>query len=300
MFTSQNNPIIIPETENYNLSVKREDLLGDGISGNKLRKLKYNIAEAKAKGYTKIITFGGAYSNHILAASYIKKHYNIDVVGVIRGEELSSKIDANPTLQLAKQNGMEFYFVSRAAYRTKNTPEFIAALTNKFGDCYILPEGGTNTLAIQGCEEILTPKDSVFDYICCAVGTGGTISGLINSSANNQKVLGFSALKGDFLIDDIKQLTTKRNWELQTNYHFGGYAKVDKTLIDFINTFKSNTGILLDPIYNGKMMYGIFDLMKQGYFTKNTSILAVHTGGTQAISGMNMLLQKKGLPLINR
>jgi len=281
------------------LTVKREDLHGDGISGNKLRKLKYNVAKAIDEGYSQIVTFGGAYSNHILAASYIKRSYGIDIIGVIRGEELADKIKENPTLSLAQENGMQFHFVSRETYRDKMSPDFLIELKDKFGDFYLLPEGGTNDLAIKGCEEILTKQDATFDCVCCAVGTGGTVAGLINASTENQKVIGFSALKGDFLKDDVAALVTKKNWNIQTNYHFGGYAKVNSELISFINDFKEHTGILLDPIYNGKMMYGIFDLIKKGYFPKNTSILAIHTGGLQAISGMNILLKKKGLPTIN-
>ena len=281
------------------LEVKREDLHGEGISGNKLRKLKYNVAKAIEQGATKILTFGGAYSNHILAASYIKKKYGIDVIGVVRGEELAGKVKENPTLCKAQENGMQFHFVSREAYRNKSSSEFIQKLKEKFGDFYLLPEGGTNELAIKGCEEILTTEDEKFDYICCAVGTGGTVAGLINASTENQQVIGFSALKGDFLIDDVAALVSNKNWAIQTNYHFGGYAKVNSELITFINDFKKNTGVLLDPIYNGKMMYGIFDLIKKDYFPKNTSILAIHTGGLQAVSGMNILLKKKGLPTID-
>ena len=279
--------------------IKREDILGAGISGNKLRKLKYNVLKAIEKGENTILTFGGAYSNQILAASFIKKQYGINVIGVIRGEELEDKINDNPTLKLAQQNGMIFHFISRASYNEKSSAKFIQELKDKFGSFYLLPEGGTNELAIKGCEEILTIKDVNFDYICSAVGTGGTIAGLINSSHKNQKILGFSSLKGDFLKDDVAKLVTKNNWEILTDYHFGGYAKVTKELIDFINNFKSETSIKLDPIYNGKMMFGIYDLMKNGYFSKNTSILAIHTGGLQAIEGMNSFLKKKGLPLIN-
>ena len=285
--------------EKVNIDIKREDLLGEGISGNKFRKLKYNILEAQKLGFTKIVTFGGGYSNHIMAASFIKRLYDIDVIGVIRGEELEDKIDENPTLKLAQENGMQFHFVSREEYRGKDDSKFIDKLKLLYGDFYLLPEGGTNDLAIKGCEEILTPEDAKFDYICCAVGTGGTLAGLINASQPHQKVVGFSALKGDFLKEDVSKLVVKNNWHIETDYHFGGYAKVTKELIDFMNDFKTETNILLDPIYNGKMLFGIYDLMKSGYFSKNTSILAIHTGGQQAVSGMNQLLQKKGLPLIN-
>ncbi len=297
-FQEKNQLIDLGENQFNCLSVKREDLLGDGISGNKLRKLKYNVAKAIDDGATKILTFGGAYSNHILAASFIKKQYGIDVLGVIRGEELAKKITQNPTLSLAQKNGMQFHFISREEYKNKSSLVFLQKLKDKYGAFYLLPEGGTNDLAIKGCEEILTLEDTKYDYICCAVGTGGTIAGIINSSFENQKVIGFSALKGDFLEKDVASLVLKNNWEIQTDYHFGGYAKVTSELIHFINDFKKDTGILLDPIYNGKMMFGIYDLIKKGYFKKNTSILAIHTGGLQAIQGINTLLKKKKMPFI--
>lgn len=283
-----------------NLFLKREDLIGEGISGNKYRKLKYNILEAKRLGYNKIVTFGGAYSNHILAASYIKKKHDIEVIGVIRGEELLTKVKENPTLLQAQKNGMQFYFVTREQYRNKASESFLIELKEKFGEFYLLPEGGTNPLAIKGCEEILTEETKQYDYICCPVGTGGTLAGLINSCELKQHVIGFSALKGDFLSKEVVTLVTKVNWSINCDYHFGGYAKVTKELIDFLNEFKTVTGITLDPIYNGKMMFGIYDLLKKDFFPKNTSILAIHTGGLQSIDGMNLLLQKKGLPLINK
>lgn len=294
-----NNTITRINGTSHELVLKREDLLGDGISGNKYRKLKYNILEAKKYGFSKLITFGGAYSNHIMAASYIARHHGIAVIGVIRGEELADKIESNPTLKKAQENGMQFHFVSREAYRHKTSAAFVNNLKKQYGDFYVLPEGGTNALAIKGCEEILTDADEHYNYICCAVGTGGTLAGLINASKPHQTVLGFSALKGDFLKKEVSEMVTKTNWDIQTDYHFGGYAKVTHELIDFINTFKTETGVQLDPIYNGKMLFGIYDLMKSGYFKKNTSILAVHTGGLQAITGMNLFLKKKGLPLIN-
>ena len=295
-----NQKIDLGNNQSNFLAIKREDLLGVGISGNKLRKLKYNIAQAINNGATKVLTFGGAYSNHILAASFIKKYYDIDVIGVIRGEELKNKIDQNPTLSLAQKNGMHFHFVTREEYKNKLDPFFLQKLKDIHGSFFLIPEGGTNDLAVKGCEEILNETDNDYDYVCCSVGTGGTIAGIINSSYKNQKVIGFSALKGDFLKRDVASLVSKSNWEIQTDYHFGGYSKVTTELICFINDFKTQTGVLLDPIYNGKMMFGIYDLLKKGYFNKNTSILAIHTGGLQAIDGMNQLLNKKKMPLINQ
>nr|WP_072995502.1 pyridoxal-phosphate dependent enzyme [Pseudozobellia thermophila] len=280
------------------LAIKREDLLHLHISGNKYRKLFYNLKEAREQGHHTLLTFGGAYSNHIAATAYAGKKYGYKTIGVIRGEELADKWRHNPTLQLAHDHGMHFTFVSRDEYRSKDDPSFIARLVTEWGAFYLLPEGGTNTLAIKGCEAILNDGDRGFDHIACAVGTGGTIAGISNSARKGQQVLGFPALKGDFLKEDIRKFALKENWSLFSDYHFGGYAKVNADLVHFINWFKENTGIPLDPIYTGKMMFGIFDLIKRDYFLPGSKILAVHTGGLQGIKGMNENLKKKNLPLL--
>lgn len=282
----------------FELIIKREDLIHPHISGNKYRKLKYNIEAAKSKGETKILTFGGAYSNHIAATAYAGKENGFKTIGVIRGEELESKISTNPTLKFALSCGMHLKFVSREDYRNKTDITFLESLKSEFGDFYLIPEGGTNALAVKGCEEILTEKDTEFGFICCSVGTGGTISGLINASQSHQKILGFPALKGDFLQQDIRKFAKQDNWDLIDGYHFGGYGKIKLELITFINTFKNDYKIPLDPIYTGKMMYGIFDMIAQGFFSKGSKILAIHTGGLQGIEGMNLKLKQKGWPLI--
>jgi 1-aminocyclopropane-1-carboxylate deaminase len=279
--------------------IKPEYLIHPFVSGNKFRKLKYNLEEAKKLGFSTLLTFGGAYSNHIAATAYAGKQAGLNTIGVIRGEELVDKIEENPTLRFAKKNGMAFHFVSREEYRTKGEHEFLNRLQNQFGEFYMLPEGGTNALAVKGCEEILKKEDSIYDFICCAVGTGGTISGIINSSQSHQKVLGFPALKGDFIRNDIRKFAQQKNWDIITDYHFGGYGKINADLISFINRFKAKYGIPLDPIYTGKMMYGIFDLMAKDFFPKESKILAIHTGGLQGIEGMNIRLKQKNLPLID-
>lgn len=280
------------------LVIKREDLLHPHISGNKYRKLKYNLEAARQGGHKTLLTFGGAYSNHIAAVAYAGKEKGLQTIGVIRGEELAIDWKENTTLKRAGENGMTFKFVSRAAYRQKNSSGYVAQLKNDFGNFYLVPEGGTNALAIKGCEEILAPKDAHFDIICTCVGTGGTFAGLINASKEEQQVLGFSALKGDFLKQDIGKMVQKDNWRLLTDYHFGGYAKINSELVEFINDFKATTGIPLDPIYTGKMVFGLLDMIKNDNFVKGTKILAVHTGGIQGIDGMNSLLKKKNLPLL--
>ncbi|NLP58010.1 1-aminocyclopropane-1-carboxylate deaminase/D-cysteine desulfhydrase [Lutibacter sp. B1] len=303
---TKNQQVFFSEIENKEISLfmKREDEIHPFISGNKYRKLKYNIEEALKQKQTTLLTFGGAYSNHIAATAYAGFENNFKTIGVIRGDELANNLDevlqTNPTLKFAHEHNMDFHFVTRSAYREKTTSKFIASLKEKFGDFYLVPEGGTNTFAIKGCEEILTENDEKFDVICGAIGTGGTISGIINSIKKHQTVIGFPALKGDFLQHEIKKYVLKNNnWSLNTNYHFGGYAKISEELITFINKFKSETNIPLDPVYTGKMMFGIVDLIKKNTFKKGTKILAIHTGGLQGIEGMNTFLKKKKLPLID-
>jgi len=282
----------------YSLSVLREDKIHSFVSGNKFRKLKYNSEEAQNGGYNRILTFGGAYSNHIAAVAAMGKEMKMATIGVIRGEELQPKISENPTLSFAIDCGMQLHFVSRTAYNNKSDSGFIETLRQKFNDFYLIPEGGTNALAVKGCEEILSEITTNFDYICVSVGTGGTISGLINASEEHQTVLGFSALKGTFQISEIKNHSSKNNYRLLDDYCFGGFGKIDSTLIRFINEFKKRTHIPLDPIYTGKMMFGIFHMIKKKKFKENSRILAIHTGGLQGIAGMNLKLKKKNLPQI--
>lgn len=300
--TNQVRNQIIPleafSISNFNLVIKREDQLHPDISGNKLRKLKYNILEAKRLNKTTLLTFGGAYSNHIAAVAALGKEYGFKTIGIIRGEELVNKVSINATLSFAKSCGMFFYFISRAEYRKKNELFFLENLKSIYGDFYLLPEGGTNDFAVKGCAEILTNKDTSFDYVCSSVGTGGTLAGLIMSSNSLQTVIGFSALKGTFQTSYINKFTRKKNYRILDDYCFGGYAKINIELIEFINDFKNKTTVSLDPIYTGKMIFGIFDLINKGYFKENSTILAVHTGGLQGINGMNALLKKKNLPTI--
>ncbi|MEW4924397.1 pyridoxal-phosphate dependent enzyme [Algibacter sp. 2305UL17-15] len=295
---TRNIQIVLPKEKDMELYLKREDELHAFVSGNKYRKLKYNLKEADKQGFKTLLTFGGAFSNHIAAVASAGHILGFKTIGIIRGEELHDKIETNPTLKFSRQNGMQFKFVSREDYRSKNTEHFLKTLKEEYSDFYVIPEGGTNTLAVKGCEEILTQKDASFDFICCPVGTGGTISGLINCSKPSQQVLGFPALKGSFLHQDISKFVNKTNWDLITDYHFGGYAKIDAELINFINQFKLENKIQLDPVYTGKMLFGIFDLIEKDFFPKGSKILAIHTGGLQGIDGMNSVLKKKKLPLI--
>ncbi len=295
-----NEEILLPELKEFGVRVflKREDKIHPVISGNKYRKLKYNLLEASRLKHTTLLTFGGAFSNHIAAVAQAGETFGFKTIGVIRGDELQSKVIKNPTLAFARSKGMTFDFVSREEYRRKKDMAYLTMLRSKYGEFYHLPEGGTNELAIKGCEEILEETDKSFHYVCCSVGTSGTMAGLINAVDESQQVLGFPALKGDFLTKEICKFVKKENWTLINQYSFGGYARVSIELIDFINDFYKITGIPLDPIYTGKMMFGIRDLIMKSYFKRGTKILCIHTGGLQGVAGMNEKLKNKNLPLI--
>lgn len=263
------------------LWIKRLDLVHPHISGNKFYKLKYNFLAAQAQGYQHVLTFGGAYSNHIAATAFAAQLFGWKSTAIIRGEELAQR-PLNSTLALAHKMGMEFRFVSRERYRQKNSPDFLQNLQHEYPDAYILPEGGTNALAIQGCQEILNADDlHQFDLICCAVGTGGTLTGLIEASLPNQKILGFSALKGDFLTQEAQQRTSKKNWQITDEFCCGGYAKTTPELLAFIRAFEKEHAIPLEQIYTGKMLFGLSSMIQRGEFNAGERILLIHTGGLQ-------------------
>ena len=265
--------------------VQIDQSLYDQCSGNKWWKLKYNLLEAKEKKYTSVLTFGGAFSNHILAVSKACQNLGISSIGIIRGDEIDG---TNSTLSKARQNGMKLNFIDRATYRDKENIDW----NELYKNCYIIPEGGTNQLAVEGCKEFLITN--TFDYVCCSVGTGGTISGIINSLTKDQFAIGFSALKnGYFLENKINEYVESQNWSLNHDFHFNGYAKMNKELVDFMNDFKKTFQISLDPVYTSKLFYGVFKLIEQDFFEENNTILIVHSGGLQAIQGMNQKIQSK-------
>jgi len=283
---------------NSQIYLKPEYEIHPQVSGNKFRKLKYNIQDFRKRNCKGILTFGGAYSNHIAATAAAGNILGFKTLGIIRGLELSKNIENNPTLKYANENGMKFEFISRNNYRKKNHPEFIKSLLIKYPKYYIIPEGGTNDLGVKGCEEILCENDFDFDIICCSIGSGGTISGIINSSKPNQKILGFPALKNRSIHKDICKFAKQSNWKLIENYHFGGYAKVNLELIEFMNDFKRKFKITLDPIYTAKMLYGVFDLIKKKMISSDDKVLVIHTGGLQGIKGMNKYLKDNNFDLI--
>jgi 1-aminocyclopropane-1-carboxylate deaminase len=292
------NQLIPVPHSNITLVIKREDLIHPFVSGNKFRKLKYNLLQAKTKNKDTLLTFGGAFSNHIAAVAAAGNEQGFKTIGIIRGEELINGFGDNPTLNFAAECGMQFDFIARDEYSKKTEQNFISQLNAKWGDFYLSPEGGTNSFAVLGCEEILNEDDAEFDFICCCVGTGGTIAGIINSAKPHQKIIGFPALRGDFLKEEIRKFAINENWELCPEYHFGGYAKTAPELIDFMNSFFKQTGIPLDPIYTGKMVYGVIDLVAKNYFPEGSKILMIHTGGLQGIEGMNIKLLKQNSPTL--
>tara|TARA_B100001250_G_scaffold85875_1_gene71008 strand:- start:39846 stop:40733 length:888 start_codon:yes stop_codon:yes gene_type:complete len=266
------------------LFIKRIDQIHEYISGNKWYKLKYNFIEAEEKGFASILTFGGAFSNHIVATANMAKLKGFSSVGIIRGE---NHLPLNSSLSFAVEQGMKIYSVSRRNYRLKDTVGFLNKLEEKFGNFYLIPEGGTNKLAIKGAEEILDLNDTQ-DYICCAVGTGGTIAGVINSSNESQKVIGFPVIKGFSKLEkDILSWVNKKNYYFLNDYFCGGYARLNDVLINVINNFYKTQKIPLDVVYTGKMILGILDLIAKDHFPKGSSILAIHTGGIQGNKGMN-------------
>ncbi len=284
------DPIL--DKKHVRVLIKRDDLIHSEISGNKWRKLKYNIDAARKEGHHTLLTFGGAFSNHVLAVASSGKEFKLKTIGVIRGEVNYSD---NPTLSHCKAMGMKLHFVSREQYKFKNEAAFIDELKSKFGEFFIIPEGGTNCLAMKGCQELAESIEIPFDIFCCSVGTGGTLSGILSSKLPIKNAIGFSALKGDFLKREVQDILKRcnqevsSNWDINTHYHFGGYAKFDDSLVGFINKFYTSYGIPLDPIYTGKMLFGIFDLINKDYFQTGTTILALHSGGLQGNRGFNIL-----------
>lgn len=270
------------------IRIWREDLNHPFISGNKWWKLKYNLDQAGMEGHTQILTFGGAYSNHLYATAAAASELGFKSIGIVRGDE---RRPLNPTLEFCKSKGMILEFISREQYRKKYDESFLAEIRNRFGSFYQIPEGGTNLLAVKGCEEwaTLMGQNETFDYLCVPVGTTGTMAGMVNQFPD-KKVIGFSSLKGGaFLKEEILQWIKhkKNNWQIITDYHFGGYGKLNNQLRDFIKDFEKIHGIPLDPVYTSKMMFGVFNLVQKGFFPAGSRVLVLHTGGLQGRSGFS-------------
>ena len=280
-------PIVCIENETtvkagVGLFIKQEYLNHPYVLGNKWWKLKYNLERASADGHTTLLTFGGAYSNHLYAVAVAACEWGFKSIGIVRGEET---LPLNPTLTFCKSRGMKLQFISRHTFRKKEDEAFIRGLRDQWGDFYLLPEGGTNELAVLGCTEWAGYlQDEIdFDYVCLPVGTGGTMAGIING-LRDQAIIGFSSLKGGFFLnEEVKKWIRRRDgvWRIEERYHFGGYGKQTKALVEFIAGFENVHQVPLDQVYTGKMMFGVFDLIQQGAFARKTKILVLHTGGLQ-------------------
>lgn len=256
------------------------------VSGNKWWKLKYNLEYALKKNLT-ILTFGGAYSNHLYATAKACNILKIKSIGVVRGERT---LPLNSTLAYAESCDMKLHYISRRDYKNKGQETVLESLRDKFGDFYLIGEGGTNDLAIKGCAEWATmlQNELEFDYVCLAVGTGGTIAGLSVGLDKSKKIIGIPVLKGaQFLESEIRKYKTKENVKLIYDYHFGGYAKKNKELLDLISNFESSYSVPFEPIYTGKVMFGVLDLIFKGYFEIGSRVLVLHTGGLQNFVGNN-------------
>ncbi len=282
------------DKKNITLYVKRDDLIHPLFGGNKWRKLKYNLIYARENRFDTLLTFGGAWSNHIYATAAAGKHFGFKTIGIIRGEAHSP---LNATLAFARTCGMQLHYITRSAYRQKTEHAYLQSLKQQFGHVYILPEGGSNLLAIKGCKEIVNEIEHQmarpFDVICCASGTGGTLAGLIAALKPEQKAIGFCALKdGDFLTKEVTTLlqknTQSENWHLETDFHFGGYAKINNELLGFMRKFQAQYGFTLDAVYTSKMFYGLLKRIETNTFKPGSSIVAIHSGGLQGNKGFKL------------
>lgn len=272
--------------KNISLSLLRLDLIDTVISGNKLFKLYYFLQKAILSN-KKIITFGGAYSNHLAAAAAICKNFDVQSIAIVRGERPSA---LSTTLLYCVEQGMQLEFVSRGAYKEKENKHFLEELHSKFGAHILIPGGGFGYDGVKGAAAIYEYIGEFYTHICCAVGTGTTIAGLITAAHQAQQIIGFSALKNFDFEERILHLADNpifKNYHFIHDYHFGGYAKKTNELINFINTFYDKYMIPLDFVYTGKMMYGIFDLISKNYFAEGSKIICIHSGGLQGNSSLH-------------
>tara|TARA_B100001057_G_scaffold501048_1_gene620024 strand:- start:788 stop:1666 length:879 start_codon:yes stop_codon:yes gene_type:complete len=277
----------INNSNNIKLFIKREDLIHDIVSGNKWRKLNYNFKYIKEKKIKKILSFGGAYSNHLHALSWLAKKNNIKSFGLVRGCKLSIE---NPTLSFCKKNKMDLFFLDRSTYRNSkyNNPIFKKIIKSE-ENVFVIPEGGFNEFGIKGCEEIMDEVNEHYDIICCSIGSGCTSVGIIKSLKFDQSFLGFSSFKNNYQIKNIISEKVKTmNWEINSEYNFGGFGQVNDELKKFIKDFKNTYAIMLDPIYTSKLFFGLFDMISKNKLPKDSRILVLHTGGLQGLQGVNL------------
>jgi 1-aminocyclopropane-1-carboxylate deaminase len=278
------SPIHEVSYNGFSIYVKRDDLIDPFISGNKWRKLKYIIQKATTENKQHLVTFGGAYSNHLLATAAASAQYKFKASAFVRGEEVT-----NEMLMLCKLFGMHLIFIDRERYRNK--PQLFEEYFAGDDDAYYIDEGGASLEATLGCAEIIEELTQDFDHIFCAAGTGTTAAGLLNGINISEKSTSLNVIPvlkgGDFIKDEIAIYAENLSkLQLFTTYHFGGYAKTTPQLLQFIKDFTAQTGILIDPVYTAKMFYAIFDLLAKDILKENEKILALHTGGLFGLLGM--------------
>ena len=286
-------PIHHPTFIHHKISVqvKRDDQIDKVISGNKWRKLKYNLLHAKAIGAEGIITFGGCFSNHIHACALACQQQQLSAIGIIRGEQDNQN---NYTLAWAKHWGMQLSFVDRKTYRLRNQESYLQQLQQQFPDYLIVPEGGSNALALTGMAEVIAElnQQGEFDTLITPVGSGGTLAGLIFADKAQHELLGISVLKQDgYLEQQVNELLPEaaksyRNWQVMNQFHRGGYAKFNPHDAQRIRSFAKSVGIDFEPVYSGKMILALLDLIEAGYFPAHQRIVLLHTGGLQGLAGM--------------
>ncbi|GHE99070.1 1-aminocyclopropane-1-carboxylate deaminase/D-cysteine desulfhydrase [Thalassotalea profundi] len=272
------------------VSIKRDDQIHPIISGNKWRKLKYNLQYAKLNQYKGIISFGGCYSNHLHALAYACQQQQLKALAIVRGESINQD---NYTLSWAKHWGMQLSFVDRQTYRQRHETDYLYTLQQLYPDHFLVPEGGSNQLALEGIGEIINElnQQTTFDHLLVPVGSGGTLAGLIKQDNNQHNILGIAVLKqSNYLLNEVKTLLkdnkSHHRWSIENDYHGGGYAKFSTDNANKILQFSKETGVQFEPIYSGKMLLGFLDLLENGYFNVNQHIVLLHTGGLQGIAGL--------------
>lgn len=273
------------KNKGLNIFIKRDDLIHDEISGNKWRKLKYNLEHVINSKHEGILTFGGAHSNHLSSAAFLGKVNQLKTIAIVRGD---AHVPKSETLLFCEANQMQLLFESRANYRKRNDISYLKTWQEKYPNYFIIPEGGANEFGVKGCEEIVTEITGDFDYISVDCGTGATLAGMVRQLKSHQKAIGVQVLKGrDFISEEVLNYSPgfEDKFEVWPDYHFGGYAKYQDELLDFMRWFFEETGIKLDPVYTGKQFYAVFDKIKKDHFPKGSKIVLTHTGGLQGIAG---------------
>lgn len=282
--TEVHDPVL--ERAGVRVLVKREDLNHPYVSGNKWWKLKHNIVKALQQQHDTLLTFGGAYSNHLYATAAAARELGLKSFGIVRGEKT---LPLNPTLSFVQECGMQLHYVSREHYRSRASIEFQQWVQENFDRAYVIPEGGTNDLAIKGCGEfaLQLQQEVNFDIIALPVGTGGTLAGIITGLRDNQIAVGYSVLKGgEFLQDDVAAWLTRsgcthQQWRIATAYHQGGYGKKTAALMQFIQHQQEAHKLPLDHVYTGKLCFGLWQEIAGGIYPRGSTILMLHTGGLQ-------------------